>query len=286
MDFKVLDFLDSAAELFERFKSNKPLLAGKIGNGELMTVYNYLHAQHLNINPIPWNPIVVKENYINAGVFPESEESRIYFCEQLLQSLDISDIIAAWNSGLREFEIKLIKKHNINTTLIDLCALEPYYSGNPWTKNLKDKNVLVVSPFAKSIESQYRKRELIFDNNILPKFNLKTIYHPNSKAITDKNKYNSWKEMIDDIKSQMSNIDFDVAIVGTGASSLPIAAHAKKLGKQGIHLGGATQILFGIKGKRWDNMKKVNVFYNDHWVRPSSEEIPEKGNLVEDGCYW
>jgi len=81
-------------------------------------------------------------------------------------------------------------------------------------------------------------------------------------------------------------INFDVAIVGTGASSLPIASHAKKLGKQGIHLGGATQILFGIKGKRWDNMKKVNVYYNEYWKRPSPEEIPEKGHLVEDGCYW
>lgn len=286
MDFKVLDFLDSAVELFEAFKSNKPLLAGKIGNGELMTAYNYLHAQHLNLSPIPWNPIIVRENYINAGVFPESEESRIYFCNQLLDSLSQGDLIAAWNSGLREFEIKLIKKQNINTTLIDLCALEPYYSGNPWTKNLKDKNVLVISPFNKSIELQYKRRQQIFDENILPKFNLITINHPNSKAITEKNPYNSWKEMVGDIQSQMDKIDFDVAIVGTGASSLPLAAYAKKLGKQGIHLGGATQILFGIKGKRWDNMKKVNIFYNDSWVRPSKDEVPERGNLVEDSCYW
>ena len=286
MNFSVLDFLDSAAELYNGFNSGKPLLAGKIGNGELMTVYNYLHAQHLNISPIPWNPIVVKENYINAGVFPESEDSRIYFCESLLKSLAEGDYIAAWNGGLRDFEIKLIKKQNINTVLIDLCALEPYYSGNPWTRTLEGKNVLVISPFSKSIEEQYKNREKLFYNKILPEFNLKTIFHPNSKAITDKNTYNSWKEMVDDIKEKMEKINFDVAIVGTGASSLPIASHAKKLGKQGIHLGGATQILFGIKGKRWDNMKKVNVYYNEYWKRPSPEEIPEKGHLVEDGCYW
>lgn len=286
MSFNVLDFLDSAAELHEAFKSGRPLLAGKIGNGELMTVYNYLHAQHLNLQPIPWNPVIVKENYVNAGVFPQTEEARIYFCEQLLDSLSVGDFIAAWNSGLAEFEIKLIKKQNIDCTLINLCALEPYYSGNPWTNTLEDKNVLVISPFERSIKLQYEKRDKLFKNNILPKFNLITIQHPNSKAITDKNTYNSWKEMIADIKRQMEEVNFDVAIVGTGASSLPLAAHAKRLGKQGIHLGGATQILFGIKGKRWDGMKKVNALYNEYWTRPSGDEIPEQGKLVEDGCYW
>jgi hypothetical protein len=286
MNFKVLDFLDSATELYDGFNSGKPLLAGKIGNGELMTIYNYLHSRHLNISPIPWNPIVVRENYINAGVFPESEESRVFFCETLLNSLAEGNYIAAWNTGLKDFEIKLIKKQNINSVLIDLCALEPYYYGNPWTKTLKGKNVLVISPFSKSIEEQYKQRDKLFYNNVLPEFNLKTIHHPNSKAITDKNPYSSWKEMIDDIRDKMNKINFDVAIVGTGASSLPLASHAKKLGKQGIHLGGATQILFGIKGKRWNNMKKVNVFYNEYWKRPDPSEIPEKCHLVEDGCYW
>ena len=286
MNFEVLDVLDSAAVLYEGFKSDKPLMAGKIGNCELMTLYNYLHAKHLNLNPIPWDPTIVKENYINAGVFPQTEESRIYFCEQLLDGLTQGDYIGAWNSGLAEFEKRVIKKQNINCTLVNLCGLEPYYFGNPWTVHLKGKNVLVISPFAESIEKQYKIRDKLFNLDILPQFNLKTLYHPNSKAISNKNTYSSWKDMVNDVKEKMEKIDFDVAIVGTGASSLPIAAHAKRLGKKGIHLGGAVQMLFGIKGKRWDNMKKANVYYNDFWVRPSDAEVPEKKELVEDGCYW
>ena len=32
-----------------------------------------------------------------------------------------------------------------------------------------------------------------------------------------------------------------------------VSARLKKAGKKTIHLGGSTQILFGIKGKRWDS---------------------------------
>ena len=47
-------------------------------------------------------------------------------------------------------------------------------------------------------------------------------------------------------------IDFDVAIIGCGAYGFPLAAKLKQAGKQAIHLAGATQLLFGIKGKRWE----------------------------------
>ena len=33
---------------------------------------------------------------------------------------------------------------------------------------------------------------------------------------------------------------------------LPLAVYAKRLGKVGFHMGGDLQVLFGIKGKRYD----------------------------------
>ena len=50
---------------------------------------------------------------------------------------------------------------------------------------------------------------------------------------------------------------FDVAIIGCGAYGMPLAAMLKQAGKQAIHLGGATQLLFGIKGKRWEEIKTI-----------------------------
>ena len=84
-------------------------------------------------------------------------------------------------------------------------------------------------------------------------------------------------------------IDFDVAIIGCGAYGFPLAAKLKQAGKQAIHLAGATQLLFGIKGKRWEEDKTfeyVQKFFNDSWVRPGESEKPKKSDVVEGGCYW
>ena len=84
----------------------------------------------------------------------------------------------------------------------------------------------------------------------------------------------------------MSSRAFDVAIVGAGAWSLPLTAHARALGRIGIHMGGATQILFGIRGARWDDHPVIAGFYNEAWVRPGPGERPAAHEAVEGGCYW
>ncbi len=50
--------------------------------------------------------------------------------------------------------------------------------------------------------------------------------------------------------------------------------------------GGMVQMLFGIKGKRWDLKPISKELYNSSWIRPSMEERPEHANEVENGCYW
>ena len=66
-------------------------------------------------------------------------------------------------------------------------------------------------------------------------------------------------------------------------ASLPSTQFLKKEGKISIHLGGSVQILFGIKGKRWDGMKEFKKLYNKHWIYPTLEKVYKD---VEDGCYW
>jgi hypothetical protein len=60
----------------------------------------------------------------------------------------------------------------------------------------------------------------------------------------------------------------------------------KEQGKKAITTCGSTQILFGIKGKRWDDRGYENTLYNEYWVRPLPEKIPEQATKVEGGCYW
>jgi hypothetical protein len=59
------------------------------------------------------------------------------------------------------------------------------------------------------------------------------------------------------------------------------------MNKSAIYMGGELQILFGIKGERWDGWEKVNKFYNEHWTR-SIDEKPDgfRGLATDNGCYW
>lgn len=69
-------------------------------------------------------------------------------------------------------------------------------------------------------------------------------------------------------------IDFDIAIIGCGAYGMPLAAKLKKTGKQAIHLGGETQLLFGIKGKWWEENypSKIASCFNEYWGYPADSE--------------
>ena len=61
------------------------------------------------------------------------------------------------------------------------------------------------------------------------------------------------------------------------------------MGKGAIHLGGATQILFGIMGKRWERDGYADLMsniINEYWTRPLLEEHVLGEEEVEGGCYW
>ena len=69
---------------------------------------------------------------------------------------------------------------------------------------------------------------------------------------------------------------------------MPIGAYIKnKLKRKAVHIGGTLQILFGIKGKRWEvGYDYDKRFYNEYWIRPSDKYKPPAADKVEGGCYW
>jgi hypothetical protein len=170
--------------------------------------------------------------------------------------------------------------------LCRLTELEPYYFAAPWSAELEGKRVLVVTPFVESIRRQFEKRNHVWAGaGVLPSFELRTLFMPHSDALVP-SRYRSWFDMCDDMICRASEFDFDVAIVGAGAASLPLCAAVKRAGKFAIHLGGATQILFGITGKRWDTHSRIAGLRNEYWTRPLPAETPDASHRVERGAYW
>ncbi|APB35010.1 hypothetical protein GlitD10_2668, partial [Gloeomargarita lithophora Alchichica-D10] len=279
----------------EQIISDKPCMIARIGTSELPVILRYTKiikrhqypgAKSLsyimkNDQPFWWDGQVVSGLIYNAGFFPKENDSFDRFGKRMIEDIKHIDILGSWIAD----EYQVIHLLN-NPIIINLPDLEPYYHEHPWSEALVGKTVLVIHPFTESIQRQYEKRQLLFpDPRVLPDFNLKTLKAVQSIAGNPCG-FNTWFEALDWMVEQINQTPFDVAIIGAGAYGLPLAAHVKRLGKKAVHLGGATQILFGIRGKRWDEMPFFQKLYNEHWVRPLPSEVPTDHQRVEGGCYW
>lgn len=220
----------------------------------------------------------------NAGVFPYGEEGAKRFFEITSPTINNIDFLGVWTTEMHDYLVD--QKCSEAMQIADLDCLEPFRFDDPWTKALKGKKVVVVHPFKETIESQYAKRELLFDNpKMLPQFDLRVVRAVQTIAGETDARFSDWGEALNYMFEECMKEDFDVAIIGCGAYGMPLASMLKDQGKVAIHLGGATQIIFGIKGGRWDN-SPISKLYNEHWVRPLSTETPQHAVSVEKACYW
>jgi hypothetical protein len=288
-----LDYHNQAASdlIAAKVASAEPCMICRFGNVELDATIRYLKSVTRsgspigkfvnNIESLLWSGDLKRRMYNNAGFFPASDEYLDLFGQRMLQDIGNIDILATWID--REVEVASLLK---DTSIVFLHDLEPYFHAQPWTRALAGQTVLVIHPFEESIQSQYQKRQMLFqDQSILPDFTLKTLKSVQSIAGNNSG-FQTWFEALDWMCKKVSNTDFDVAIIGAGAYGLPLASHIKKIGKKSIHMGGATQLLFGIKGGRWDGIPFFQDLYNEHWTRPLPSEIPQNYKSVERGCYW
>ena len=287
---------DKASEkIYSLLNSNEPCMIARFGATESNVLKNYIgvksnHRSILNFirgksAPWWWNKNILRNFKVWSGFFPIDTLLVEKYCKLVLSDVPEVNILGTWKAdeNLCEDELQ-------NTVKIDFEYLEPFFSNNPWTKALEGKKVLVIHPFKDSIENQYKKRELLFKDNLLPKFEIKTIKAQQTLA-SEKSEFKNWFEALDFMKNQMNEIDYDIALIGCGAYGFNLAAHAKRMGKKGFHLGGVLQMLFGITGKRWENPNQFNGMYlklfNEHWVRPLNEERPKQAHLIENNVsYW
>ncbi|GAA4459041.1 hypothetical protein GCM10023189_32180 [Nibrella saemangeumensis] len=278
--------------IFQRLMSKEPCMIGRIGATEMLCLVNYLGVMQNNkkwidfvkTNSLPWwwEDSTLKQMEKWSGFFPAQKNKIEEFCKLMLDDLQEVDILGSWLNQEVYLEDRLI-----NAKKVVLEDLEPFFAPNPWTKALEGKNVLVVHPFSETIKLQYEKREFLFSNQLLPEFNLSTVKAVQSIA-GESTEFEDWFDALKWMKFQIDNINYDICIIGCGAYGFPLAAHVKRMGKKAVHLAGATQLLFGIKGKRWEKFivwPYVNLF-NEHWVRPGENEKPQNANIVEGACYW
>lgn len=221
----------------------------------------------------------------NAGVFPATESIIKAYCGIIEDAAEKIDILSVfyWQKNLERW----IEWYSLKASIVGSELQYPFFS-NPWTKALEGMKVLVIHPFANLIEKQYKKRDKLFKNNqVLPEFDLKT--YQAVQSLGGNCEYRDWVQALNIMQDDISNIDFDIALIGCGAYGMPLGGFIKsKLHKKAIHMGGSLQILFGIKGRRWEanGYDYQHKLYNEYWVRPTDDLKPRNYKDVEGGCYW
>lgn len=269
---------DKASKIIEGLiLSSSPCMIARFGSSEIQGVLN-------GILPPPINIILQHRTYKhlidNAGFFPVHRKNVRRFARLMIDSMKQCDCLASWR-----IEEVFFLNHLKQAKRIGLDSLGPVdnNANYNWYRQLRGKKILVVHPFAELIEYQYthHRTRIWGDKEILPPFEkLETVKVVNS--IGGRCDYSSWFEAFEAMIEEIKQKDFDIALIGCGAYGFPIAASIKRMGKKAIHIGGATQLIFGIKGKRWENAPYIN----EYWISPRPEDRPKGFEKVEGGCYW
>jgi hypothetical protein len=267
---------------------NTGLIVGRFGTIEFETVWF-----HKITGSIKKEHLSVLER--NAGVFGD-RASIARWCSEYAAACGACDIFATgWYAPIKVREQEFLKNVKFSGAQCVLRALEPYYwpVEERWTRVLDGQKVCVVSSFTDTISAQLMKGSTIWGKetpSLWPAAEwsfVKTGYAPClalGRAGWECDA-ESWETCVDYVISEVIKTGARLVIIGCGGLGMVIASRLKAAGKICIVMGGATQVLFGIKGRRWEN-HQISGFWNSEWVGPSASETPAGASEVERGCYW
>jgi hypothetical protein len=278
------------AFLLQRLAAGEPTAAGKIGDSELEVLVAYVTVKK---DPERFFKVITDGHqldllHLNSGVFPKRQDVLVRWAETFLEALQAIDLLGVWhNTGERE----IVSKFAPRATLTRTMALEPYYHRAPWTHALVGKRVTVVTPFVDTISRQYgmyRGKDLFPDNpSVLGEFELSAVRAPFSAGL-QRPVHEDWHAALDDLQRSIAATEPDVCLIGAGAWSLPLCSFVRRtLNRSAVHLGGGLQLLFGVRGRRWESGHPlVKQLWNENWIRALPQETPKRSWKNDGGAYW
>jgi hypothetical protein len=241
-----------------------------------------------------------KQLWTLSGIYPQDKEVLTQFCAEYLRALRECTYIGCWTKDfVPEHYLsqkfchgkELYSRTHVNGTYLNYHVGSLFwFNKDDWYEKLRNKKILVISGHSESMKKQWlsnnlfraHKKNITYqDTNIEIQF----VKPPFSGG--GSTPHHSWIEGAQHLKNEVSKVaadfHFDVALVSCGGYAAPICNYIGiELGKSVFYLGGALQLYFCIKVKRWSRSQ----FYNDYWISVPPEEIPENHHQIEGGAYW
>jgi len=275
-------------------RSKESFLVSRFGTTELSVVCYFLRNQKQSKTEFP---NLLKENIkVLSGFYPSNNQDLNVFSTLFLEKVRQVDLLGVrWDDFDHYFFSD--EKYFLENTKIKpmLCGIEsistPFCFGKNWLQCLKGKKILIIHPFKKSILTQLSCKENWNKRVSFPESHVKILKPVQSIALEETvESYETWFIALDIMCKEIKKIDFDIALIGAGAYGFFLAEYCKRIGKGAVHVGGALQLYFGIKGKRWTEQKSPDLLphgiINQNWIWPDESEKPKGAAKVEDSCYW
>ena len=261
------------SNIVDALNSNKPLSVVRMGNVEatqMLKKDNEIYGQMAT----------------NAGFFGSKEELKVWkkkmYCALLNCDLNLRVV------SCPSFYVCDDVLNNLQL----FCPTLPYIEDIEFWKsliiNLNTNNLCFVSYFSEEMKERApmikkkiftdKKTEWHDTNPSLWKF----VYSENTIKGNEP-KDLSYTEVYNDLLKRCLDADAQIYFLACGCYGMPLCDDLKKHGKKAVYVGGFLQLLFGLKGSRWDSRELVNQYYNKHWKYPS--KIPKNAEQVEGWCY-
>jgi hypothetical protein len=263
-------------------EEKEPFLIGRWGTVEAELLRHYMGL--ISKYEKRYNKYVSSTMHTCAGFFSSGDKKYMHnYGEIYKKATEEADLMKT--IGIIPKEIKMISYIDEKKKIISSKKVRPWFQKKPWTRYLKDRKVLVVSPFKKDIVDQYKKRDKLFENGrVLPDFSLEAVKAVNTRGKKDVS-FSSWFEALEYQKEMISSVDFDIALLGCGAYGMPLCDYIKtELNRSAIYMGGGLQLLFGLRGARWDGQDQYEELFNEHWKYPD-ENVHDPEELESKDAY-
>ena len=282
-------------------QNNQGLAVGKLGTVEAECLFIALHGH-------PWNGLIRQQMTRNAGLWSASEKSQGWATNATVASwasymrrevLPHMDHIVEWFDARHERPVLEAWAPHASRHK-GLESLDPWV--HPWTAAIPSGTpVAIVTAFAASVDAQIPNIASLPSSTLEQPlwaspppafFTVRTGCSPaldaeGPAAWSAAQLAAGWKAAVEECVGAVVAGGARIALVGCGALSLPVVVALKKRGIIAIHLGGALQVLFGIRGRRWRRDPVIGPWLLEPtWQDPLPAEIPRNANLVEGGCYW
>lgn len=267
-----LDIVKSNQSISSKLESDEPFSLVRVGFVEMQALYQFITTGKVNTHQLG----------NNAGIYNVKDSS--YF-DLYHKGVLNSNGLFYMNNTLPQQNIYINKV----PVLLHSRSAEAFHCMNagcdePWTKKLVGKKVLIISSHIDSFQTQLKNG---FNANVFSS-GQEFVWYRSYQTSAGNHVHSSWKETFDIMCNDISKLDFDIALLSCGGYGIPLCDYIKtSLKKSSIYIGGGLQLMFGVIGKRWENVDWLQRYLKQHnFIRPLDHEIPKNNHVVEGGCYW